>query len=122
MRFYQKGASLLDMMPWLLVGAFVVIFLIRVGPVYVDDFTLNRVISAMEGSAQLRDTNERKIREGIERRLGLENIDAVDPRDMSIEVGETQAFIEFDYEVRTPFLGNVDVVIGFEHYHELRIQ
>ncbi len=118
----QRGSSVTGMMLWLLVGAFALVCIIRIVPIYIDDFTLSRVISSLEGSDRLSDASAREIRESIARRLRLENIDAVEADDMSIEVGDTQVFIEFDYEVRTPFLANLDVVIGFEHYHELRIQ
>ena len=118
----QRGSSVAGMMLWLLVGAFALVCIIRIVPIYIDDFTLSRVIGSLERSEQLNDASAREIRESIARRLRLENIDAVDAGDMDIEVGDTQVFIEFEYEVRTPFISNLDVVIGFEHYHELRIQ
>jgi len=118
----QRGSSVLAMMLWLLVGALALVCVIRIVPVYIDDFTLSRVIGSLEGSDHLSDASSRDIRDSIASRLELENIDAVDADDMDIEVGDTQVFIEFEYEVRTPFIANLDIVVGFEHYHELRIQ
>lgn len=118
----QQGFSMLMMMLFIAVGGFVLTVVIRVVPVYIDDFTLNRIIGSLEESRPYDDVETvGDVRELLRKRIQIDDIEGVDVGDMEIERDGERLSIRFSYEVRSPFMGNIDTVIQFDHQHELRM-
>ena len=107
---------------FLLLGFILIMSLIRIVPIYVDNFTLNRIIGNMDGSSQIRDASSREIRDALDRRLQVDNIEGLDVSDVDINVDGDVATLTFTYERRAPFIGNLEVIVTFDHEHELRLQ
>lgn len=119
----QNGFSLMSIMMFILIGFFVITAVVRVVPVYIDDFTLNQIIGSIDDRDRLRDLDsERAVREYLRKRVEMEGIEGVSVSDMDIEYGNELLTIDFEYEARTPFMGNIDTVIQFEHHHEMGVQ
>lgn len=119
----QSGFSIMSIMMFILIGFFVITAVVRVVPVYIDDFTLNQIIGSIDERDRLRDLDsERAVREYLRKRVEMEGIEGVSVSDMDIEYGNELLTIDFEYEARTPFMGNIDTVIQFEHHHEMRVQ
>ena len=107
----------------ILIGLFAITVLVRIVPVYIDDFTLGQVIGALEdrdGARRLE--TEREVREYLQKRVQMEDLDAVNVADMDINYGDQLLTVDYEYEVRTTFMGNIDAVIKFEQHHEMRVQ
>mgnify|MGYP000187958512 CR=1 FL=1 len=119
---HQTGFSMLAMMLFIVVGIFLLTVVIRVVPVYINDFTLSRIIGSLDESRPYRDAeNVRDVREFLRKRIQMENIEAVDADDIEMEREGDQLHLALSYEVRSPFMGNIDTVIQFDHQHELRM-
>lgn len=117
----QNGLSLIILMMVLVIGFFVAVALFRIVPVYIDNYFLNQIIDSLDDRDNRRAVeNERDVRERLKKRIQMESIAGVDVADMKIEYGNELLLIDFEYEVRTPFIGNIDAVIQFEHHHEMR--
>jgi len=117
----QNGVSMIILLIVIVIVFFVFVTVFRIVPVYIDDFMLNQVIDSLDdrdSSRQLED--ERDVRERLEKQIQMEDISGVDVAEMKIEYGDELLIIDFEYEVRTPFIGNIDAVVQFEHYHEMR--
>lgn len=107
----------------ILVGFFLITVVVRVVPVYIDDYTLSRIIDSIDDRDRARDIDsEREVRGYLKKRLQMENIDGVSVSDIDIKYGNELLTIDFEYEARSPFMGNIDTVITFEHHHEMRVQ
>ncbi|MGM0450033.1 MAG: DUF4845 domain-containing protein [Pseudomonadota bacterium] len=118
----QQGFSMLAIMLFIAIGIFVLTVVIRVVPVYIGDFTLNRIIGSMEDSRPYDEAETvGDVRELLRKRVQMENIDDVDVSDIEMERDGDRLTIRFSYEVRSPFMGNIDTVIQFDHQHELRM-
>lgn len=110
------------MLAFLLLGFIFLLCLLRIMPIYLDNFTLNRIIGNMDGSSQIQNASVREVRDAFSRRLQVDNIEGLDVRDVDIQIDQGVATMTFTYERRTPFIGNMDVIITFDHEHELRLQ
>ncbi len=117
----QKGSSLLTMLCFVVLGIILLLSLLRILPIYLDNFTLNRVITNMDGSSQIKGASAREIRDALSRRLQIDNIEGLDVREIDIQVERDRATMTFTYERRSPFIGNIEVIITFDHEHELRL-
>ena len=119
----ERGFSTITMLMAILIGFLAITVLIRIVPVYIDDFTLGQVIGAIEerkGPRKLE--TERAVREYLRKRVEMEDIEGVNVADMKINYGNELLTIDYEYEVRTTFMGNIDAVIKFEQHHEMRAQ
>ena len=119
----QRGFSTIGILMAILIGFFAITVLVRIVPVYIDDFTLGQVIGALgdrDGARRLE--TEREVREYLEKRVQMEDLDAVNVADMDINYGDQLLTVDYEYEVRTTFMGNIDAVIKFEQHHEMRVQ
>ncbi|XOZ33738.1 DUF4845 domain-containing protein [Halomonadaceae bacterium KBTZ08] len=118
----QNGFSMLSMALFILIGAFLLNVLFRVVPAYIDDYMLGRIIGSLEETESHRDMEDlRDVREYLRKRLQMENIEAVSVSDMKMELDDGRLYLEFSYEVRSGFIGNIDTVVQFDHQHELRM-
>ena len=118
----QQGLSMPAIMLFIVIGVFLLTVVVRVVPAYINDFMLNQIISQMEESRPYQQAeNVGDVRELLRKRVQMENIDGVDVREMKMERDENILTIGFSYEVRSPFMGNIDTVIQFNHQHELRM-
>jgi hypothetical protein len=118
----QHGFSTIAILMAILIGFFALTALVRVVPVYIDNFALSQVIGSLgDREAARRIESERDVREYLKKRVQMENLDAVNVADMDIVYGNELLTVDYEYEVRTLFMGNVDVVLKFEHHHETRV-
>ena len=119
----QDGFSTIGIMMAILIGFFAITVLIRIVPVYIDNFTLSQVIGALgEREGARRVETERDVREYLKKRVQMEDLEGVNVSEMDINYGDQLLTVDYEYEVRTPFMGNIDAVITFEHHHEMRVQ
>ena len=118
----QQGFSMLAIMLFIAIGVFVLTVVVRVVPVYIEDFTLSSIIGSLEDSRPYREAETvGDVRELLRKRIQMENIDGVEVDDIAMERDGERLLLEFSYEVRSPFMGNIDTVIQFDHQHELRM-
>lgn len=119
----QHGFSTITMLMAVLIGFFAITVLVRIVPVYIDNFTFGQVIGSIEDrKGPRRLETEREVRQYLEKRVQMEDLDAVNVRDMDINYGDQLLTVDYEYEVRTTFMGNIDAVIKFEQHHEMRVQ
>lgn len=119
---HQGGFSMLAMMLFIVIGVFLLTVVVRVVPVYIENFTLSSIIGSLEDSRPYRDAETvADVRELLRKRIQMENIDGVDVDEIAMERDGERLSLEFSYEVRSPFMGNIDTVIQFDHQHELRM-
>ncbi len=93
-------------------AAFVAVVLIKLWPLYVNQFKLKRAVeqTASEGSI-----DPVAVRAALQRRWDMDDIIIVMPKDVVIERGSNGGgALTFDYEARTHLIYNVDLVLGFQ--------
>lgn len=116
----QRGASALSMMIAALFFGSLLTLLIRLGPAYLDNYTLNKTLAGLDGTAGLSRMTPEEVRGQITRRMSVNNIDGFDMRNIKIEKDGDLVRLTVSYETRTSLFGNVDAVMSFNQLHELR--
>lgn len=119
---HQQGFSILAIMLFIAIGVFVLTVVVRVVPAYINNFTLNQIIGSMEDSRPYEQAETvGDVRTLLRKRVQMENIDGIDVSDIDMTRDGERLHIRFTYELRSPFMGNIDTVIQFDHQHELRM-
>jgi putative transposon-encoded protein len=80
---------------------------LKLVPAYIEYFTIKKAITEIGNSGEI--TTPQQIRTAFQRRADVDDIVAVQARDLDI----TKEDVSFAYEKRVPLFANVSVVIDF---------
>ena len=119
----QYGASTLGMLIIVIVVVAVATLVIKLGPAYMDHYTIEKSISSVMQEASPSDRTTGGIRTLINRHLDVNAIDNFNA-DKAINITQVDNKIDIDlhYEVRTHLVGNIDVVQVFTNHYEMSTQ
>ena len=116
----QYGMSMYLLVFLLLAAGFIAMAVLKVAPTYMEYGSVRGVLSSLQDSPAEDIATPLQIREAIMRRLQISSVYSVERNDISIErLGPNSYKVGIAYEVRKPFLGNVDIVVYFDREIEL---
>ncbi len=116
----QSGASALTMMIMVLFFGGLLTLLLKVGPAYLDDITIQEALESLEGTEGLSDMGPAQVRTLINKRLSVNNVRGFDAKNITVEKDGGLVTIKVDYEVRNNLFRNVDTVVHFKHEYEMK--
>ncbi|WP_417529791.1 DUF4845 domain-containing protein [Marinobacter lipolyticus] len=116
----QGGASALTMLVMVLFFGSLLTLVIKLGPVYLDDITIQEALEGLEGTEGLSTMGPPQVRSLINKRLSVNNVRGFDAKQISVEKNGEFVVIKVDYEVRNNLFRNVDTVIHFKHEYEMK--
>lgn len=117
----QQGSALTMMIMALFFGGLLTLA-IKIGPAYLDDFTIQEALESLDGTDGLSQMGPAQVRSLINKRLSVNNVDGFDPKNISVEKNGELVVIKVDYEVRNNIFRNVDTVVHFQHEYEFQGQ
>jgi len=117
----QQGGALTMMIMALFFGGLLTLA-IKIGPAYLDDFTIQEALESLDGTDGLSQMGPAQVRNLINKRLSVNNVDGFDPKNISVEKNGELVVIKVDYEVRNNIFRNVDTVVHFQHEYEFQGQ
>ncbi len=109
----QKGMSYWSIVALLFIAFLGVQFSLAVGGVYLDDFTINKIITERLRAAP-RDTNPEALLRELSQQFDMNGIRDVKIGDYLTITTEGGIEVIKKYEVRKSFIGNIDLVVNFK--------
>ena len=119
MRRNQKGASYIGFLIAIIGFAFLAKVAIAVWAPYWDDRVIDSQITELLQSSP-KDTGPDKFNSQMEQRLTMNNIRDVNFKDIAQVTNTDGLQVNKSYEVRKPFLLNIDLVLKFEKSFDQR--
>ena len=116
----QRGASALTMMVMVLFFGGLLTLVIKLGPAYLDDITIQEALESLDGTEGLSRMGPGQIRTLINKRLSVNNVRGFDAKNISVDKDGDLVVINVDYEVRNNLFSNVDTVVHFKHNYEMK--
>ena len=116
----QGGASALVILIMVLFFGSLLTLVIKVGPAYMDDLTIQEALESLDGKEGLSQMGPARVRTLINKSLSVNNIRGLDAKDISIEKDGELVVINVDYEVRNNLIRNLDTVAHFQHRYEMK--
>ena len=114
MRFRrQKGMTLIGFIIVLSFALFVSYIGMKIVPLYMEYYSVNRILEGIAAEPGSRDYSPYKIRLKIMTGLDLSYSDNIKESHIKIKRGSS-TMVQVKYEVRTPILGNLDVIAKFD--------
>mgnify|MGYP005809648869 CR=1 FL=1 len=112
-----RGISLLGVLFVLLLVGFALTVLFRVGPLYLDDYTVRKSFEAL-GDGTTRTLSDQAIREKLYKYFVVNNVDTIDVKQVRIDRSAERVLVSLYYERRVPFMANLDVVAKFTNAYD----
>lgn len=88
--------------------------LVRLGPTYVDSWSLDRVLSGLAEEAAEKEMTPFEVREKMQRLFITNRIETLSTKQIKISREKRKLLIDARYEKRVPLMANVDAVVRFE--------
>lgn len=116
----QGGASALVILVMVLFFGSLLSLIIKVGPAYLDDLTIQEALESLDGTEGLSQMGPAQVRTLINKRLSVNNIRGFDAKDISVDKDGGLILINVDYEIRNNLIRNLDTVVHFQHSYEMK--
>ncbi|HET6724459.1 MAG TPA: DUF4845 domain-containing protein [Gammaproteobacteria bacterium] len=117
-RTSQRGMSLISGLLIAIIVGFIGLIAVRLFPVYYDYFVVSSVFNHIESDA--RGKSPAAIRETIERRFEVNEVNVVSIKDVKITPARGGGSdVSLHYEERVPFLANLGLVATFDKQVEV---
>lgn len=114
MRQAQQGMGLLSAVMLLGVAMILGTMVIKLAPLYIDYWSLSRVITDVVKDSQGGEVTPAQVREKLARRFVTNRIESISLRDIKIKNNDKGVLIDATYEKRVPLFFNIDGVVKFE--------
>lgn len=112
MRRWQSGMSYVGLLTLFgIIGAGIKVSAV-VGPAYYDNYTIDKIIISLFRDGRANSIED--FKRGLSDRFQINNIRDKTPDDFQYTYEDKKLTVVVDYEVRKPFLGNIDVVMHFQ--------
>ena len=119
MRKNQQGASYIGILVGIIAAAFLLKIIVAVWPLYWDDRVINNQISELIMNSHS-DITPSKFNTQMEQRLDMNNIRDIKFNDIATVSTQDGLQVTKKYEVRKPFMLNIDLVLTFEKSFDKR--
>lgn len=119
---HQHGMTMISWAFVLAALAVVVLFLLRVFPVYLQDFAVGSAVRSLEEDTLATYSTPSQVQAALLRRFSMNDVTNVTRDDVAISQTGGRFDVAVEYEVRTPFMFNIDLVLSFEHDAEVPVR
>jgi len=120
--FFQRGMSINEMMLLLVLIGFFATAAIKLVPVYLENRTVQSALESVKEDYYGKDIQEIS-NSSIQAKLGkyfqvnMTGVEAM--QSITIDRKGRSIYVRSDYEVRKPFMGNIDLVLRFQNEVDL---
>lgn len=118
----QRGMSYIGVLIIAMVAASLIKVVATVGSDYYDNYTINKMVKSLMSEGRTGSVAE--FKRALYDRFQINGIRDHSPDDFEYQMDGRNLVVIVDYEVRKPFVGNLDVVMHFDKTHtsELRAE
>lgn len=114
----QQGLSALSLIVYICLFVFVTTCVIKISPVYIENRTFRSILKDLSVQFEKERANKVLIEQKIRKRLQMDMIEGISPKDIIVSKEDRKYVVTADYENRIPLFGNIDVVIKFNDIRE----
>ena len=112
----QRGITLIGFIIVLVVAGFFAYMGMVLGPAYSEYYSVVKAMNSVAADATPNSTDMESIRRALDRQFNVGYVDSVVGKDAKLIRDKTTGnMINMTYEVRKPFIYNIDFVVKFAH-------
>lgn len=115
----QQGMTAIGWLIVLLLIAFFALLGMKIGPIYMENYTVKAVIKSMKQEPRITQESAIKVKDMVMRRLDINGVYDIKSSHVTVKKIPGLMTIEIKYKVQKPVIGNLDVVATFAEKLEL---
>ncbi len=113
-RHHQQGLGLIGWLLALTIFGLLFIFGLRLFPLYYDYFAVRDIVRDVAHEFRDVHVTQPQVWRSVEKRLNVNGIDYIEPGDLKLIRGRDGQTIQLNYEARSPYLWNIDLIAKFK--------
>ena len=106
-RYRQQGLSFVGWMAMVAIFGFLLLSFFRVFPIYNEYFTIQSVLKGLTKDEKVDFKSKRAIWESLQKRLGVNQVSAIKPENVTIQRKDGKTTITISYRTQRPYIGNL---------------
>ena len=114
MKSKQQGVTVVGMLFIAGMIVFGAIMALKLVPAYIEYATIQNHLSELARAPDTRGASPQELRLAFNRRARIDNVTAVDGRDMTIEQNGGDLVLTIEYVTQIKMVGNISALIEFE--------
>ena len=111
----QSGITLVGFIIVMVVLGFFAYMGMVLGPAYSEYWGVVKAMNFVAGEATPNTADFEQLRKGLDRQFNVGYVNSITGKDAKLVREKTGNLLTIDYEVRKPFVYNVDFVVKFAH-------
>ena len=109
----QRGVTLSGFIMWAIIFIIIALLGFKIGPPYVEYFTIKKQLQAIGADPALRSGTRREIEDAFMKRSMIEDMTSVTPKDLVITKEGDGVVISAEYTVCRPVVSNLRACMDF---------
>ena len=110
----QRGLSTLAWLVVIAVAGFFLTALFKIGPIYLENWTVHKLMVQIQDEPDAGKMTPAQIRDKLSKKLTINGVERVHIQDIKFRREQGRGvLIDASYEVRVPFMFNIDAVVKF---------
>ncbi len=115
----QRGVTMWGMFMISLMVVFFALLLFKLIPPYLQDLKVNAALDSIEKEASGSGMSKPEIIVAMRKRFDIDDIDHVDPADITIQRRGVFIVVDIEYEAVVPLVLNISALLEFNHSAEI---
>jgi len=115
----QRGVTMWGMFMISLMVVFFALLLFKLIPPYLQDLKVNAALDSIEKEASGSGMSKPEIIVALRKRFDIDDIDHVDPADITIQRRGVFIVVDIEYEAVVPLVLNISALLEFNHSAEI---
>ncbi len=115
----QRGVTIWGMFMISLMVVFFALLLFKLIPPYLQDLKVNAALDSIEQEASGSGMSKPEIIVALRKRFDIDDIEHVDPADITIQRRGVFIVVDIEYEAIVPLVLNISALIEFNHSAEI---
>ena len=116
--FKQQGLTFISMIVLLAFIGFLVLLVLKIGPIYLNNNKLADAVEAIQQSPGLANKTVAEIRTDLDKQFNMNYVDYITVADGKIVAQPGYVKVAFDYERVEHIIGNLSVLVEFHEGFE----
>ena len=115
----QRGVTMWGMFMISLMVVFFALLLFKLIPPYLQDLKVNAALDSIEQEASGSGMSKPEIIVALRKRFDIDDIEHVDPADITIQRRGVFIVVDIEYEAIVPLVLNISALLEFNHSAEI---
>lgn len=113
--FRQRGMTLIGWLLVLMTFGFLTLLALKVGPIYMENFTVTRVLKQFEGKSPADYGSSGELIKKVSSSLYINEIRRIKEEDIIVKKSDGKSQLAINYVVRENIFKNLDVIVTFSN-------